>query len=86
MHTAEEIMEAIQRLEDTLYGDPSRDKRGVVERVNAVERDLSEIKSGINKVLWWLAAGVVGAGLNLVLNIKNSSEPHPAAPAVTPGK
>lgn len=77
-------MEAIEGLEATLYGDPSRDRRGVVERVNAVERDVSEIRSGMTKIIWLLVAGVIGGVLNLVLNAKNLASTHSAAPPAAP--
>ena len=77
-------MEALERLENIIYGDPSTDRRGVVERVNAVERDVSEIRSGMTKIIWLLVAGVIGAVLNLVLNAKNLAATHYAAPAGGP--
>lgn len=67
-------MEAIERLEVTIYGDPSRDKRGLVERVNAMEGYVSEIRDNLRKITWLLVAGVLGAGLNLILNTKNIAQ------------
>lgn len=64
-------MEAIERLESTVYGDPVRDKRGLLERVNTIESYLAEIRDTLKKIIWLLIAGVLGAGLNLVLNTKN---------------
>lgn len=88
MHSPAELMESINRLEATLYGDPSRDRRGVVERINVVERDVSEIQQGMKefkqffqKIIWLMTAGIVGAVLNLVLNAKNLSVSHTPAPA-----
>lgn len=71
MHSPEYIMEAIERLESTVYGDPVRDKRGLLERVNTIESYLAEIRDTLKKIIWLLIAGVLGAGLNLVLNTKN---------------
>ncbi len=76
MPTNAEIMEAIERLETTTYGDPSRDKRGLVERVNSLESTMSEIRDFMRKVIWLLVAGVVGAGLNLLFNAKNAVQSH----------
>ena len=73
-----ELMEAIERLEATTYGDPSRDKKGLVERVNSLESTMSEIRDFMRKVIWLLIAGVVGAGLNLLFNAKNVIQSHPA--------
>lgn len=64
-------MEAIERLESTVYGDPVRDKRGLLERVNTIESYLAEIRDTLKKIIWLLVAGVLGAGLNLILNTKN---------------
>lgn len=76
-----ELMEAIERLESTTYGDPSRDKKGLVERVNSLETSMNEIRDFMRKVLWLLVAGVAGAGLNLILNARNAVQSHqqPAA-------
>ncbi len=78
------MIEAIERLQTTLYGDPTRDRRGVVERLNSVEAYVMEIREDRKKIIWLLAAGVVGAFLNLVLNVKNTvpslhSNPPPAS-------
>jgi hypothetical protein len=84
MHSPEELMELIERLQVTMYGDPSRDKRGLVERMNTMEGYVSEIRDNLKKITWLLVAGVLGAGLNLVINTKNiaashSQQPPPAA-------
>lgn len=83
MHLPDQTMEAIERLEATVYGDPSRDKRGLVERVNSMEIYVGEIRDDLKKIIWLLVAGVLGAGLNLLLNTKNiasgQNQPPPAA-------
>lgn len=80
MHSPEQFMEAIERLEATIYGDPSRDKRGLVERVNSMEGYVSEIRDNLKKITWLLVAGVLGAGLNLILNTKNIANSHSQQP------
>lgn len=83
MNLPDQTMEAIERLEATVYGDPSRDKRGLVERVNSMEIYVGEIRDDLKKIIWLLVAGVLGAGLNLLLNTKNiaagHNQPPPAA-------
>jgi hypothetical protein len=74
MHTIEDLMQAIERLEATIYGDPSRDKKGVVERLNNQESFMAEIRDLYRKIIWLLVAGVAGAGLNLILNTRNMSQ------------
>ncbi len=76
-----ELMEAIERLESTTYGDPVRDKKGLVERVNSLETSMNEIRDFMRKILWLMVAGIAGAGLNLLLNAKNSlqAQQQPAA-------
>lgn len=78
MHSPAELMEAIERLEVTIYGDPSRDKRGLVERQNATEAYVDEIRTKMDRIFWLLVAGVVGAVLNLVLNTRNIAVRSPA--------
>ncbi len=81
MPTNAELMEAIERLEAITYGDPARDKKGLVERVNSIELFMSEVRDFMRKILWLMVAGIAGAGLNLILNAKNMVQQHqqPAA-------
>jgi hypothetical protein len=66
-------MEALARLETTIYGDASRDKKGLVERVNTTEVYVMEIRNDIRRITWLILVGVIGAGLNLIINAKNLS-------------
>lgn len=71
MHSNDEIMESIGRLEDTIFGDPSRGMRGLYERVNQTETYVMEIRNDLRRITWIVLVGVIGASLNLVINAKN---------------
>ena len=74
MHTIEDVMEAVERLEVTVYGDPSRDKRGLVEKFNQMEGYVMEIRNDLKKVTWSIIIGVLVALLNLVINAKSLTQ------------
>ena len=85
-HSPESLMEAVQRLELTVYGNPSEDKAGLVEKTNANVKYIEEIRGDLRKIIWLLLAGVIGAGLNLVLNAKNTVAQQHNGAAVTQPK
>lgn len=69
-------MEAIERLESVesaIYGDPAAQKKGLFEWVNTIESQVTEIRSVGQKIIWLLVCGVLGALLNLVLNVKTAT-------------
>lgn len=79
MHS-DDIMEAIEQLQATIYGDPARDRRGVLERINTMEATVGEIRNSLKYIIGLLIAGVLGALLNLVLNASNLSKQLPPEP------
>lgn len=80
MQSPEHLMEAVQRLETIVLGDPSREIKGLVERVNTQETYMGEIRDALKKILWVMIMGVVGAVLNLLF----SAGKLPLAPAANP--
>ncbi len=64
----EQIMERLDRIDNTLFGVPERNQRGLWERVNTTEKLAEAIDSRLQKITWLLVVGVIGAGLNIVLN------------------
>lgn len=79
MHTTEQLMEAVSRLETIVLGDPAREIKGLVERVNTQEAYMGEIRGDLKKILWALILGVFAAGLNLLLSTGKLS-PHNLTP------
>lgn len=77
MHSPDQIMEAVHRLEVIVMGDPSREIKGLVERVNTQETYMSEIRDALKKILWVLVLGIVGAALNLLLSSGKLPLAHP---------
>lgn len=75
-----EIMEALNRLEDTIYGDPSRDKKGVVEKVNNHESFIQEIRDIFRKILWAAVLGALGTAVNVWINSRSIAIQQQSAP------
>lgn len=74
-------MEAVQRLEIIVLGDPSREIKGLVERVNTQETYMGEIRDALKKIMWVLVLGILGAVLNLLLSSGKLPISHNTPPA-----
>jgi hypothetical protein len=83
MHSPDQLMEAVQRHEIILMGDPSREIKGLVERVNTQEAYMGEIRDALKKILWVLVLGVVGAALNMLLSSGKLPLTHPPTQQTT---
>ena len=77
-----EIMEALNRLEVTIDGDSSRDKKGIVERVNILEAFVMEQREMFRKILWAAVLGALGTFGNYLLNIRSISTQQQQPPAI----
>ncbi len=63
-------MDAIERLETTVYGDPSRQHKGLSERVNEHDAFIRRWDKRAEKMLWALITGACGALGSLGIMIK----------------
>ena len=70
-------MDAIERLETTVYGDPSHQQKGLFERVNAHEEFIKRWDLRFEKIFIAIVCGALGAVGSLVLLIKILIELQP---------
>lgn len=79
-----EAIERLQSVEVAIYGDREGERPGLLERVNGLEKQVTEIRSAGQKIIWLLIVGVFGALMNLVIGTRNASSISHTLQQITP--